>query len=42
MTVPLTELLAEPLTEDDLDEVGRALRDTGIHHELDEGRLGTR
>lgn len=39
MTVPLTELLAEPLTEDDLDEVGRALRHTGIHYELDEGRL---
>jgi Uma2 family endonuclease len=47
MTVPLAEvlaevlaeLMAEPLTEDDLDEVGRVLRDTGIHYELDEGRL---
>jgi Uma2 family endonuclease len=35
----LTELLAEPLTEDDLDKVGAALRDTGIRYELDEGRL---
>jgi Uma2 family endonuclease len=42
MTVPLedlTGLLEAPLTEDDLDEVGRALRDTGIHYELDEGKL---
>lgn len=35
----LTGLLAEPLTEDDLDEVGRVLQDTGIHYELDDGRL---
>lgn len=39
MTVPLTELLAKPLTEDDLDKVGAALRNTGIRYELDEGRL---
>lgn len=39
MTVPLYDLMERPLTEDDLDEVGRALRDTGIHYELDEGRL---
>lgn len=35
----LTKLLVEPLTSDDLDEVGRTLQDTGIRYELDEGRL---
>jgi Uma2 family endonuclease len=39
MATPLYELLEHPLTEDDLDEVGAALRDTGIHYELDNGRL---
>ena len=39
MTARLDDLMEHPLTEDDLDAVGRALRDTGIHYELDEGRL---
>lgn len=42
MTLPLEELstlMAEPLTSDDMDDVGRVLRDTGIRYELDEGRL---
>jgi Uma2 family endonuclease len=39
VTALLDSLLEHPLTEDDLDEVGRALRDTGIHYELDNGRL---
>jgi Uma2 family endonuclease len=39
MTSPLAELMAEPLTEDDLDEVGRALNGSGVHYELDDGRL---
>ncbi|MGH3680873.1 MAG: Uma2 family endonuclease [Natronosporangium sp.] len=39
MTALLDALMERPLTEDDLDQVGQALRDTGIHYELDDGRL---
>ncbi|QSB15601.1 Uma2 family endonuclease [Natronosporangium hydrolyticum] len=39
MTALLDELMEHPLTEDDLDSVGRALDGTGIHYELDNGRL---
>lgn len=35
----LVKLVRKGLTEDDLDEVGRALGDTGIGYELDSGRL---
>lgn len=35
----LVELVQDGVTEDDLDEVGKALHDTGIHYELDDGRL---
>jgi Uma2 family endonuclease len=35
----LVKLVTKGVTEDDLDEVGRALSDTGIHYELDAGRL---
>lgn len=35
----LQDLLHDPLSEDDLDEVGRCLADTGWRYELDNGRL---
>lgn len=39
MTTLLDRLMEHPLTEDDLDQVGQALHGTGIHYELDDGRL---
>lgn len=39
MTALLDDLMEHPLTEDDLDRVGQALSGTGIHYELDDGRL---
>jgi Uma2 family endonuclease len=43
MTAPLAELLDKlmerPLSEADLEGLGRTLTDTGVHYELDEGRL---
>jgi Uma2 family endonuclease len=39
MSITLDHLPAHPLTEDDLDEVGRIFADTGWRYELDNGRL---